>query len=119
MLGLGEVDEDELYAALDLLGRSRTGVEKVLAQRTGFGHRIDGDDRMVHAPCLLAFKAGCVVDGDRFRAGGGLFVAPPDRRIPPCPYLLHEPDFEKLGDGPLGRAALGTRWRNQAMITGL
>ena len=83
---------------------------------------------MVHAPCLLAFKAGCVVDGDRFRAGGGqleriglpsLFAAPPDRRIPPCPYLLHEPDFEKLGDGPLGRAALGTRWRNQAMITGL
>ncbi len=33
VLGLGEVDEDELYAALDLLGRSRTGVEKVLAQR--------------------------------------------------------------------------------------
>ena len=33
MLGLGEVDEDELYAALDLLGRSQTGVEKVLAQR--------------------------------------------------------------------------------------
>ncbi len=33
VLGLGEVDEDELYAALDLLGRSQTGVEKVLAQR--------------------------------------------------------------------------------------
>ncbi len=28
VLGLGEVDEDELYAALDLLGRSQTGVEK-------------------------------------------------------------------------------------------
>ena len=33
VLGLGEVDEDELYAALDLLGRSQSGVEKVLAQR--------------------------------------------------------------------------------------
>src|SRR5271166_24781 len=33
VLGLGEVDEDELYAALDLLGRSQAGVEKVLAQR--------------------------------------------------------------------------------------
>jgi transposase len=33
VLGLGEVDEDELYAALDLLGRSQAGVEKILAQR--------------------------------------------------------------------------------------
>ena len=33
VLGLGEVDENELYAALDLLGRSQTAVEKVLAQR--------------------------------------------------------------------------------------
>jgi Transposase DDE domain len=33
VLGLGEVDEDELYAALDLLGRSQTSVEKVLAER--------------------------------------------------------------------------------------
>ena len=33
VLGLGEVDEDELYAALDLLGRSQAGVEKVLARR--------------------------------------------------------------------------------------
>jgi len=33
VLGLGEVDEDELYAALDLLGRSQSAVEKVLAQR--------------------------------------------------------------------------------------
>jgi len=32
-LGLGEVDEDELYAALDLLGRSQTSVEKALAKR--------------------------------------------------------------------------------------
>ena len=34
VLGLGEVDEDELYAALDLLGRSQAGVEKVLADAT-------------------------------------------------------------------------------------
>src|SRR5271166_3692120 len=33
VLVLGEVDEDELYAALDLLGRNQAGVEKVLAQR--------------------------------------------------------------------------------------
>ena len=33
MLGLGEVDEDELYAALDLLGRSQASVEKALAER--------------------------------------------------------------------------------------
>jgi hypothetical protein len=33
VLGLGAVDEDELYAALDLLGRSQTNVEKALARR--------------------------------------------------------------------------------------
>ena len=33
VLGLGEVDEDELYAALDLLGRNQSGIEKFLAQR--------------------------------------------------------------------------------------
>src|SRR6202051_1244760 len=33
VLGLGEVDEDELYAALDLLSRSQSSIEKVLAQR--------------------------------------------------------------------------------------
>jgi len=33
VLGLGEVDEDELYAALDLLGRSQAKVEKALAER--------------------------------------------------------------------------------------
>jgi len=33
VLGLGEVDEDELYAALDLLGRSQADIEKVLAKR--------------------------------------------------------------------------------------
>ena len=33
VLGLGEVDEDELYAALDLLDRSQVSVEKVLAER--------------------------------------------------------------------------------------
>ena len=33
VLGLGEVDEDELYAALDLLGRSQASVEKALAKR--------------------------------------------------------------------------------------
>lgn len=38
VLGLGEVDEDELYAALDLLARSQTGIEKLLAQR----HLTDG-----------------------------------------------------------------------------
>ena len=33
VLGLGEVDEDELYAALDLLGRNQASVEKALAER--------------------------------------------------------------------------------------
>jgi hypothetical protein len=33
VLGLGEVDEDELYAALDLLGRSQARIEKALAER--------------------------------------------------------------------------------------
>jgi Transposase DDE domain len=33
VLGLGEVDEDELYAALDLLGRSQADVERFLGQR--------------------------------------------------------------------------------------
>jgi hypothetical protein len=38
VLGLGEVDEDELYAALDLLARSQTGIETFLARR----HLADG-----------------------------------------------------------------------------
>jgi transposase len=38
VLGLGEVDEDELYAALDLLARSQPTIEKSLAQR----HLTDG-----------------------------------------------------------------------------
>ncbi len=33
VLDLGEVDEDELYAALDLLGRNQASVEKTLAER--------------------------------------------------------------------------------------
>src|SRR5208282_3150408 len=33
VLGLGEVDADELYAALDLLGRSQARIENVLAER--------------------------------------------------------------------------------------
>ncbi len=33
VLGLGEVDEDELYAALDLLGRSQAEIETILAKR--------------------------------------------------------------------------------------
>ena len=33
VLGLGAVDEDELYAALDLLGRSQASVENALAKR--------------------------------------------------------------------------------------
>ena len=33
VLDLGAVDEDELYAALDLLGRSQADIEKVFAKR--------------------------------------------------------------------------------------
>lgn len=33
VLGLGEVDEDELYAALDLLARCQAGIEQLLARR--------------------------------------------------------------------------------------
>jgi hypothetical protein len=33
LLGLGEVSEDEVYAALDLLGAAQAGVEQVLAKR--------------------------------------------------------------------------------------
>jgi hypothetical protein len=33
VLGLGEVDEDELYAALDLLARAQPGIEQILAHR--------------------------------------------------------------------------------------
>ena len=46
-------------------------------------------------------------------------VASPDRRSRLCPYFLHDPSFEKLGYGPLGRTALWTRWRNQATIIAL
>lgn len=33
LLGLGEVSEDEVYAALDLLGAAQAGIEQVLAKR--------------------------------------------------------------------------------------
>jgi hypothetical protein len=33
LLGLGEVSEDEVYAALDLLGTAQAGIEQVLARR--------------------------------------------------------------------------------------
>ncbi len=33
VLGLGEVDEEELYAALDLLARAQPGIEQILARR--------------------------------------------------------------------------------------
>lgn len=33
VVGLGAVDEDELYRALDLLGRAQSGIEKALARR--------------------------------------------------------------------------------------
>src|SRR5208337_4763465 len=48
-----------------------------------------------------------------------LLVAPPNRRSRFCPHLLYEPGFEMLGYGPMGRAALWTCWRNQAMIIAL
>ena len=85
--------------------------------RTGFGVRIDGDDRMVRAPFRLSFGGPSLVNRDRLRAGGGQlerisppsrFVAPPDRRSRLCFYLSDEPGFEKLGYGPLGLGALWT-----------
>lgn len=83
---------------------------------------------MVRALFPHAFRGRRLVNRDRFRAGGGQFeriglpglvVAPPDRRSCLCPYLLQEPGFEKLGDGPLRLGALWTRWPNQAMIIAL
>ena len=40
--------------------------------RTGFGVRIDGDDRMVRAPFRLSFGGPSLVNRDRLRAGGSL-----------------------------------------------
>ena len=83
---------------------------------------------MVCRPNRPSFGGRRIVDRDRLRAGGGqlerislpgLVVAPPDRRSRLCPYLLHEPGFEKLGYDPLGLGALWTRWRNQAMVIAL
>ncbi len=83
---------------------------------------------MVRVPFRLSFRPPSLVNRDRLRAGcgqlerislPGLVVAPPDRRSRLRPYLLHKPGFEKLGDGPLGLAALWTCRRNQAMIIAL
>src|SRR5271165_1958050 len=83
---------------------------------------------MVRALFPHAFRGRRLVNRDRFRPGGGQFeriglpglvVAPPDRRSCLCPYLLQEPGFEKLGDGPLRLGAFWTRWPNQAMIIAL
>ena len=49
----------------------------------------------------------------------GFVVAPPDRPSSLCPYLLHEPGFDKLGYGPLGLGALWTCRRNQAVVIAL
>src|SRR5271165_1380216 len=50
VLGLGEVDEDELYAALDLLSRSQSSIEKVLAQRPPRGWRARALRRHLELP---------------------------------------------------------------------
>ena len=78
---------------------------------TGFGLRIDGDDRMVRASFRLSFGGPSLVDRDRLRTRcgqlerislSGFVVAPPDRPSRLRPYLLHKPGFDKLGYGPLG-----------------
>src|SRR5271165_3039989 len=95
---------------------------------TGFGLRIDGDDRMVRASFRLSFGGPSLVDRDRLRTRGGqlerkslsgFVVAPPDRPSRLRPYLLHKPGFEKLGYGPLGLGALWTCRRNQAVVIAL
>ena len=48
-----------------------------------------------------------------------LLVAPPNRRAPLSPYLLHDPGFKKLDYSLLGLASLWTCRRNQAMIVAL
>ena len=60
VLGLGEVDEDELYAALDLLGRSQTGVEKVLAQRHLEGWRARALRRHLELSGGAAVRTGAI-----------------------------------------------------------
>ena len=43
MLWVGEVDEDELYRALDVLGAAQPAIEKALARRhlkDGMTHRL-------------------------------------------------------------------------------
>ena len=83
---------------------------------------------MVRATFRLPFGGHSPANRDRLCARRGqpqrispprLVVASPDRRSRICPCLLHEPGFEKLGDGPLGPAALWTLRGNQAMITAL
>ena len=83
---------------------------------------------MARAPFRHAFRGHRLINRDRLRARcgqlerislSGFIVAPPDRRSRLCPHLLYKPGFEKLGYGPMGRAALWTCWRNQAMIIAL
>ena len=81
---------------------------------------------MVRASFRLSFAGPSLVDRLRTRGGqlerislSGFAVAPPDRPSRLRPYLLHEPGFEKLGDGPLGLGALWTCRRNQAMVIAL
>ena len=60
VLGLGEVDEDELYAALDLLGRSQTNVEKALAKRHLEGRRARALRRHLELSGGAALRTGAI-----------------------------------------------------------
>jgi hypothetical protein len=66
VLGLGEVDEDELYAALDLLGRAQPRIETALARR----HLKDGclvlydlTSSYLHGRCCELAQYGYSRDG--------------------------------------------------------
>ncbi len=83
---------------------------------------------MVCAPFRLALGGRSLVNRNRLYACRGqlerksvpcLLVAPPNRRSPLSPYLLHDPGFKKLDYCLLGLAELRTCRRNQAMIIAL
>ena len=81
MLGLGVVDEDELYAALDWLGARQAGIEAVLAKRhlqSGTLVLYDVSSSYMEGQCCPLAKRGYSRDGKKgkLQITYGLLCAP-------------------------------------------
>jgi hypothetical protein len=90
VLGVGEVDEDELYRALDLLGAVQPAIEKALARRRlkdGMLVLYDVTSSYLEGRCCELARFGYSSDGPSLQLLFALMIAV-SRRRPPCPGPL-------------------------------